>query len=369
MARKTYYEILGLAEGASADEIRKTFRKRAAESHPDKVMHLATELREEARVRMVLLNEAYGVLSNPDRRQEYDKFLELRRKKANAGASPSPNSGGPVTRPPGRDTVLTPEKGSGSGVARSGAGSGTGSSSSAGAGSGSGSKGSAAPAKESTAPKGGESRPAAAPKDPEKPTKGAGSPPSPPAADGKKAAAAAAGPERRLKKSGLPPRWPTAEEVVKGLEAAVQATRQAITEANPRGLWHSPPAQGFDLALAGTLGSDRFLVLVGSTDVLTKEAMATWCEKAKNQSKATGEVSLSRRFVLLLVLCLEAKDGPAIERDLRARNRTQLQALAKKRGESHWAGYLDVVSGTMTFPFLRTLPGEFQALREVGSRL
>lgn len=63
-----YYEILGVARDASADEIKKAFRRLARESHPDANPDDPTA---EARFREVA--EAYEVLSDPQRRQQYDR--------------------------------------------------------------------------------------------------------------------------------------------------------------------------------------------------------------------------------------------------------------------------------------------------------
>jgi molecular chaperone DnaJ len=67
-ATRDYYEILGVSRDASADEIKKAFRGRAREVHPDTSDHDdAEELFKE-------LNEAYEVLSDPEKRGNYDRF-------------------------------------------------------------------------------------------------------------------------------------------------------------------------------------------------------------------------------------------------------------------------------------------------------
>lgn len=63
---RDYYEILGVARGASADEIKKAFRKKAHELHPDKSGGDEAKFKE--------LNEAYQVLSDQGKRQAYDQF-------------------------------------------------------------------------------------------------------------------------------------------------------------------------------------------------------------------------------------------------------------------------------------------------------
>lgn len=66
MAKRDYYEVLGVAKSASADEIKKAYRRLAVQLHPDKEGGSEDKFKE--------LNEAYQVLSNPDKRQRYDQF-------------------------------------------------------------------------------------------------------------------------------------------------------------------------------------------------------------------------------------------------------------------------------------------------------
>lgn len=66
MTKKDYYETLGISKGASADEIKKAFRKAAVKHHPDK------EGGDEAKFKEV--NEAYEVLKDDAKRQRYDQF-------------------------------------------------------------------------------------------------------------------------------------------------------------------------------------------------------------------------------------------------------------------------------------------------------
>jgi len=69
MSKRDYYEILGVAKSASADEIKKAYRKMAIQFHPDKNPgdKAAEEKFKEAA-------EAYDVLSNADKRAKYDRF-------------------------------------------------------------------------------------------------------------------------------------------------------------------------------------------------------------------------------------------------------------------------------------------------------
>ena len=68
MAKRDYYEVLGLPRGASEDEIKAAFRKLARKYHPD----VSQEADAEERFKEV--NEAYGVLSDEDKRAAYDRF-------------------------------------------------------------------------------------------------------------------------------------------------------------------------------------------------------------------------------------------------------------------------------------------------------
>jgi molecular chaperone DnaJ len=67
--KRDYYEVLGLARGASADEVKKAYRRLAVQHHPDKNPgdHTAEDKFKE-------LGEAYDVLSDPDKRSAYDRY-------------------------------------------------------------------------------------------------------------------------------------------------------------------------------------------------------------------------------------------------------------------------------------------------------
>lgn len=80
MAKRDYYEILGVSKNASVDEIKKAYRKLALKHHPDK----GGTKEDEAKFREV--NEAYQILSDPQKRKQYDQFGHAGSFGAGAGA-------------------------------------------------------------------------------------------------------------------------------------------------------------------------------------------------------------------------------------------------------------------------------------------
>ncbi|MBX7244301.1 MAG: DnaJ domain-containing protein, partial [Candidatus Sumerlaeaceae bacterium] len=69
MAKRDYYEILGVARGASADDIKKAYRKVAKQFHPDK-----NPGNKEAEEKFKEACEAYEVLSDDSKRSAYDRY-------------------------------------------------------------------------------------------------------------------------------------------------------------------------------------------------------------------------------------------------------------------------------------------------------
>jgi molecular chaperone DnaJ len=69
MAKRDYYEVLGVGKGASADDIKRSYRRLAMKHHPDKNPGNA-----EAETKFKECAEAYEVLSDPDKRKRYDQF-------------------------------------------------------------------------------------------------------------------------------------------------------------------------------------------------------------------------------------------------------------------------------------------------------
>jgi len=72
---KTHYQLLGLERGATAEEVKRAFRREIARYHPDKVHHLGAEFQEIAATRAAELTEAYRVLMDEEERRKYDAAL------------------------------------------------------------------------------------------------------------------------------------------------------------------------------------------------------------------------------------------------------------------------------------------------------
>lgn len=83
MEKRDYYEVLGVEKNASADEIKKAYRKKAIQYHPDR-----NPGDKKAEEKFKEAAEAYDVLSNPDKRARYDQF-------GHAGMSGAAGNGGP----------------------------------------------------------------------------------------------------------------------------------------------------------------------------------------------------------------------------------------------------------------------------------
>jgi molecular chaperone DnaJ len=69
MAKRDYYEVLGVSKSASADDIKRAYRRMAMKYHPDK-----NPDNKEAEAKFKECAEAYEVLSDPEKRQRYDQF-------------------------------------------------------------------------------------------------------------------------------------------------------------------------------------------------------------------------------------------------------------------------------------------------------
>jgi curved DNA-binding protein CbpA len=98
----THYELLEVARDATADEIKRAFRREIAKYHPDKVQHLGREFQEIAAVKAAELTQAYKTLSDAALRAEYDALL------AEGGAGPSAAPASPAQSSPPQPPIAEP---------------------------------------------------------------------------------------------------------------------------------------------------------------------------------------------------------------------------------------------------------------------
>ena len=93
MAKRDYYEVLGVDKNASEDDIKKAFKKAAMKYHPDRFANASDAEKKEAEEKFKEVNEAYQVLSDSKRKQQYDQFGHAAFEPGGAGFSDfDPNS-------------------------------------------------------------------------------------------------------------------------------------------------------------------------------------------------------------------------------------------------------------------------------------
>ncbi|MBN2440753.1 MAG: DnaJ domain-containing protein [Spirochaetales bacterium] len=68
---RDYYQVLGVTQGASLREIKRSFRQKAKEFHPD----VSSPIQNSSEEAMMLLIKAYKILSDPEKRRDYDRIL------------------------------------------------------------------------------------------------------------------------------------------------------------------------------------------------------------------------------------------------------------------------------------------------------
>ncbi|MBK8129830.1 MAG: molecular chaperone DnaJ [bacterium] len=89
MAKRDYYEVLAVNRGASQDEVKKAYRKLAMQYHPDRNKGDAA-----AEEKFKEVGEAYAVLSDPQKRAQYDRFGHVAPGAGMGGGGPRPGQGG-----------------------------------------------------------------------------------------------------------------------------------------------------------------------------------------------------------------------------------------------------------------------------------
>lgn len=92
--KRDYYEVLGLQKGASAEDIKRAYRKAAMKYHPDR-----NPGDKEAEEKFKEVGEAYEVLSDDDKRARYDQY---------GFAGVDPNYAGGAAKPPKRPRSSCP---------------------------------------------------------------------------------------------------------------------------------------------------------------------------------------------------------------------------------------------------------------------
>jgi len=101
----TAYEVLSVPRDATADEIKSAYRRLCMAYHPDKDVHARAEIRKQLEARFIELQDAYQILSDPDKRQKYDKLINRKSQQntnqsATRSASSTNNSSSAAPPPP-----------------------------------------------------------------------------------------------------------------------------------------------------------------------------------------------------------------------------------------------------------------------------
>ena len=89
MAKRDYYEVLGVAKGASADEIKKAYRSKVKDLHPDR-----NKDNPNADAQFKEVGEAYDVLKSDDKKAAYDRYGHAAFEGGMGGGRPGGGMGG-----------------------------------------------------------------------------------------------------------------------------------------------------------------------------------------------------------------------------------------------------------------------------------